>query len=349
MSFSVSSRRSGDYRWALAGLLTVSGKLVTSRERFHRTMAGQDVDRPPLWGDGLRREVREGWATQGYPLNRDPEKDFAIERREQVQPDILHREYDLTGGDFDDPQLDLQPDDPHRYPDDWSQMAGEFRIRDYVVGLRVSRGLFQTLGVRGWDSLSQLLYRVADDPDGVARYMLKAAKFALEVLQRALDEVQPDYILFSEPIASNAAPVVGPATFRGACAGAYAHIIQQARRCGVRWAIFESYGHVGPILTEAMAMGMDAYWGRDTVLGSVPYRSLRKRFGHRLALIGGIDVGLLQADIRTAADEMRRIIPPLVKSGRYIPLLDGRVRSYMRYKNYAHYRRTLVSLVEQTR
>lgn len=322
---------------------------MTSRERFHRTMAGEGVDRPPLWGDGLREDVREAWESQGYPLDRDPMEDFGIERREQVQPEILHSDFDLLGAGSDTPQLNLQPDDPRRYPAHWSEIVDEYRTRDYVVGLRVSRGLFQTLGVRGWDSLLHLLYEVADNLDAVARNMMKAAEFALEVLQRALDDVQPDYLLFSEPIASNTVPLVGPAVFRGACSAAYSHIVKHARRCGVRWAVFQSYGHVTPLLDEAIAMGMNAYWGGDTLLGSTPYPGLRRRFGSEFALIGGIDVGLLGADVHTTTAEMRRIIPPLIRTGRYIPLLDGRVRSSVTYKNYAHYRRTLASLVEPSR
>ena len=93
-------------------------------------------------------------------------------------------------------------------------------------------------------------------------------------------------------------------------------------------------------------MGMDAYWGGDVALGHTPYPELRRRFGRKLALIGGIDAGLLEDDTRTLDAEIRRLVAPLVADGRYIPLLDGRVRSYVSFERYRAYRYALVSEME---
>jgi hypothetical protein len=318
---------------------------VTSRELFHRVMKGEIVDRVPLWGDGIREDVRDVWAEQGYARDRDPDQDFGIERREQIQPDVLHRDFRIVDRDCNDDQLDLSADDPRRYPDDWDDQVRMLRDRDFVVGLRVSRGMLQTLGVRAWDSLAPLLCEVADDPDGVARKMVNAADFTIAVLDRALEQIQPDYVLFSEPLASNSGPVVGPWTFKGACAEAYRRILDHVRNRGVRWSILQSYGHFTPLLDEVVAMGMDAYWGGDIDLGKTPYPEIRRRYGKALALIGGIDAGLLEGETGTIQAEMERIVPSLVSGGRYIPLLDGRVRAFVPFENYAAYRRGLVSLV----
>jgi len=316
---------------------------VTSRERFHRVMAGEPVDRPPLWDDGIRDDVREAWATQGYPSDRALDDEFLIDRREQLNPNIYHREFDLCGDS--DRHSDLPANDPRRYPDDWSKLTDNPDGRDYVVGLRVAEGLFLTLGVHAWDSLARLLYKITDHPSLATRTMGQAAEFTIRVVDRALDEVKPDYIVFSEPIASNSAPVVSPATFTAMCSAAYSRIVEHARRRGVRWVILQSYGNAKPLIGTAMAMGINAYWGGDTEAGSTRYLDLRKSHGTDLALVGGIDVGLLERDVQAAEAAIRETVSRLLAGGRYLPMLDGRVRSHVTFHAYANYRRTLQSLV----
>ena len=319
---------------------------MTSRERFLRTMAGEPVDRPPLWSEGIREDVRAEWAKAGYPLDRDLDADFSIEPREQIQPETLHRDFRMVDRDSDSEELDLAAADPARYPDDWDDLIRKCRDRDFTAGLRVSRGIFQILGVGSWASLSPLLIAIADEPDRVRKVMDDWARFALRVLERAFDEIDFDYMLFSEPIASNSAPVIGPRAFARTCGEAYTRILRYARRRGVRWAVFQSYGHLTPLIGEAMRMGMDAYWGGDVAPARTPYPELRRKFGRELALIGGIDAGLLEEDTRTLETEIRRLVTPLVADGRYIPLLDGRVRSYVPFQRYRAYRRTLVAVID---
>ncbi len=319
---------------------------MTSRERFLRTMAGEPADRPPLWSEGIREDVRAEWAKAGYPLDRDLDADFDIEPREQIQPEILHRDYRIVDRDSESAELDLVADDLARYPSDWNELVQRCQNRDFTAGLRVSRGIFQILGVGAWSSLSPLLVTIADEPDHVRKTMDDWSRFALQVLERAFDEIDFDYVLFSEPIASNSAPVIGPQAFARTCGEAYTRVLRYARRRGVRWAVFQSYGHLTPLLGEAVRMGMDAYWGGDVALGRTPYPELRQRFGRELALIGGIDAGLLEDDTRTLDTEIRRLVTPLVADGRYIPLLDGRVRSYVSFERYRAYRYALVGVME---
>jgi len=320
---------------------------MTSRERFLRTLAGEPVDRPPLWGEGIREEVREEWAKQGVPLDRDLDAEFSVDRRELVQPDLRHRRFFLPPRDDGSPNSELEADDPKRYPGDWVEQARAYRHRDYPVGLRISRGLFLTLSVEDWRTLRPLLYALADEPRRVACLMDEAASFIMKVLERAYDEVSFDYVLLSEPIASNFGPVIGPRSFRAACDRAYRRLIAQARQQSIRWTIFQSYGNAIPLLSEAVGMGCGVYWAGDTLLSRTSYRALRRAFGRELGLVGGIDVGLLLTDTATMEREVRRIVPPLVREGRYLPLLDGRVREYVPFAHYAAYRRVLVQTVEE--
>ncbi len=319
---------------------------MSSRERFLRTLAREPVDRPALWDEGIREDVREEWAKQGCPVDRDLDKEFSVDRRELVQPDMRNPRFFIRDhGDEEDRALDA--DDRARYPDDWPAQVRTYRDRDFSVGLRISRGLFLTLGVEDWRTLRPVLLALADEPRRAASLMEGAACFAAKVLERAYEEVSFDYVLLSEPIASNYAPVVGPWTFRAACEGAYRFVIAQARTRGIRWVIFQSYGNTTALVPEAMAIGCNVYWAGDVRLTRTSYADLRRRHP-ALGLIGGIDVDLLPRDTAAIRREVRRIVPPLVRQGAYLPLLDGRVRTYVRFDHYAAYRSALLDTVEET-
>ena len=50
-------------------------------------------------------------------------------------------------------------------------------------------------------------------------------------------------------------------------------------------------------------------------------------------------------DKETVKREVERVVPPLLESGGYIPLLDGRVREYIPCENYEYYRELLQEIV----
>ena len=320
---------------------------MTSRERFLRTLAGEPADRPPLGGEGIREDVREEWAKQGYPVDGDLVKDFAIENWETVQPELGHHRFWLTSYGEDNDAFERTATDARRYPEDWDKCVSRCRDRAFPVGLNMSRGLLLTLGVEAWRSLTPVLYAVRDDPDRVAAIMDDAGRFALDVLDRAFSEIEFDYVLLREPIASNYAPVIGPWSFRATCERAYERLIGHAIRRGVRWIVFQSYGNATPLVPEALRVGCNVYWAGEVGLAGTDYLDLRRRFGGELGLIGGIDAALLERDISGMESELRRLVVPLVRGARYLPLLDGRVRANVPFSRYAAYRAELRKIVDE--
>jgi hypothetical protein len=75
------------------------------------------------------------------------------------------------------------------------------------------------------------------------------------------------------------------------------------------------------------------------------YRELRGEFGPDLRLIGGIDLDTLRAGSEAIRNEMETKVRPLLASGGYIPLADGRVRADISFENYREYRSFLEGIV----
>jgi len=310
-----------------------------------RTLAGEPVDRLPLGGEGIREDVREEWVAQGCPAERDLDAEFEVETWETVQPNLAHPRFWLCGARDVDESTKLPPNDSRRYPEDWTEQVERSRSRTFALGLNMSRGLLLTLGVEDWRTLAPVLLALGSDSGSVARTMSDAADFAIDVLERAFDEVEFDYAIFREPIASNDGPVVGPWSFEDACGPAYRTLTEYARMKGIRSIVFQSYGNATPLLHEAIRMGFNVYWGGEVGLSGTDYHALRQRFGRELGLIGGIDASILDERTSEMESRLEGFLTPLVRCGRYLPLLDGRVRPGVGFDSYVAYRKALAKVV----
>jgi hypothetical protein len=313
---------------------------MTSRERFHRTLAGLPVDRPPLWEEGIREDVRETWSDELHPDAPLP-VEFCIDHREVVQPDIRNARFRIVEPNDDDPPANALS----RYPDDWDSIVPRMEDRDFPVGLWMSRGLLLTLGVGEWASLVPVLTALADEPDRCRSLMTEAARFSIAVLERAFNEIDPDFVLLSEPIASPAGPVVGPWTFRDACAESYDLLVEYARERGVQWIVFMSYGDTCPLLPDVLKLGCNVVWCGETGNSLQHCIDIRRELGADFGLIGGIDTQLLTQNQEEIVKQVKHVVPELLAYGRHLPLLDGRVRNDVDFPAYQAYRLALADAV----
>jgi len=318
---------------------------LTSRERFVATFAGTSRCSPPLWGDGIRDDVVEDWASQGVCPDADWERTLGIERFEVVQPDLRHVDFSFTPVTNPEPVQTCPADDIRRYPRDWDQQVVSFSTRDFAVGLRVSRGLFLTFGVADWNSLAPLLIALHDEPETMSHRLREAAEFAMQVLQRAYDSVKFDFVVFSEPIASNCAPVISPEMLRGVCGAAYKVLLDQARKAGVSHVVFQTYGNTASLIPAFRDLGASIFWSGESGVAGVSYPRIRNRYGGALGLIGGIDSAILSLNENEMERRLELDVVPLLEQGRYLPLLDGRVRRGVSYQSYAKYRHLLKDVV----
>jgi hypothetical protein len=93
--------------------------------------------------------------------------------------------------------------------------------------------------------------------------------------------------------------------------------------------------------------GVTILWVSEAAeVPEIDYRSLRRRYGPELGLIGGIPLSLLRAgELKDMEQKLREIVVPLMESGRYIPLAGGRVREEVPWPVYKRYREILSDLI----
>ncbi len=317
---------------------------MNSRERFLAILNGDQVDRPPLFPEGIREEVLASWRTQGLPDGIELDRLFYYDPFEQLDPDV----YPSSAiSDWSIPKKvlallhkRLDPKDPRRLPDNWSELVKGWRRRQHPLFLRIHQGLFLSLGIEDWRSFAPAILRMVDQPDFVHEVLAIQADFAACLAEVVLKQVDLDGVIFSEPIAGNHGALISPKMYRAFELQSYAPIFEVLRDHHVPAIIWRSYANPASLLPEVVKCPFNALWLCETPPGALTPAQVRQLVGPNLTLIGGIDSDILHEDSQTIRQAVASVIP-FVQEGRFIPLADGRVREDVPYPNYAFYRREL--------
>jgi hypothetical protein len=317
---------------------------MNSRERFLAILHGDQPDHPPLFPEGIREEVLLSWRTQGLPDGMDLDNLFHYDQFEQLDPDIYPSPAIV---DWSTPQgllpllrQRLDPDDPRRLPNDWSESVIRWRHRGYPLFLRIHEGLFLSLGIEDWRSFAPAILRLVDQPDFVRQILAIQADFAARLAEKILRQVDLDGVIFSEPIAGNHGALISAQMYREFALQSYAPVFNVLRHCQVPAIIWRSYANPVNLLPEVAKYPFNVLWLCETPPGALAPAQVRQLVGPDLTLIGGIDEDVLREDTR-AIRQAVAAVRPFVEAGRFIPLADARVREGVPYSNYAFYRQEL--------
>ena len=255
---------------------------MTSRERFLASMAYEPMDRAPLWDEGIRDDVRERWAIEGLSAGDSLADHFTYDGREEVGFDLMPQPEPSPAPDhaalLRHMRTLYEPTDD-RLGDDWDARATEWNERDYVLGIRVWRGLVQPLGVGNFRTLEPAFLSFYDDPDGVAALMSAITDCNVAMCERAVRGFTPDYAVFDEPIAGAYGPVVSPALFRRFCLPHYARLVETLKARGVRWYLVRSYGNPLDLLPVWLDAGINMLWCVEGGSSGVDCVALRREYG----------------------------------------------------------------------
>ena len=321
---------------------------MNSRQRFCETMAYGRPDRVPFFEEGIRADVLNAWKEQGMPDGLSLAELFSIDQRMEIFPE-LEPHPSLRRWPEDRSHLgvfrkSLDPNDPWRLPDEWPALLSSTLSREEPLMLRVHRGLYQTLGVTGWRRFEEVNLLLMDQPELVHEILEIQAEFAAQLLRRMLSEVRVDAAIFSEPISGESGPLISPTLFAEFVRLSYEPILQVIREYQIETIIFRTYANARILLPVVMKWGFNCLWACEVNLEAMDYSQIRKEYGRDLRLIGGIDVDVLRYDQDTIRREVEEKVPPLLASGGFIPLADGRVRAVVPYENYVFYRHLLAQV-----
>jgi uroporphyrinogen decarboxylase len=323
-------------------------KKMDGKTRFINSLSYKQVDRPPLFEDGIRDKVLRKWRQEGLGKKENLESNFIFDKREEIEPNLepipMPTKWPTTSDGLKKLAKRLDPDDPHRLPEGWMEKASGLKDRSYPLILRIHRGFFLTLGVHGWHRFSDAIQLLVDNPGLVDEWMKIYADFSIRLAERILSAVEVDAVLFSEPIGGNHGPLISPKMYATIILSSYQPILENLRRFGIGTFIYRTYANTRVLLPSVVKAGFNCLWACESDPKDMDYLDVRREFGKELRLIGGIDSDSLRQGQLDIQKSVLSTVPLLLEEGGYIPLADGRVRDDVSYENYVFYRKLLESV-----
>ncbi len=355
---------------------------MNDRERFLATMNYQPRDRCPWGEMGFWPETITCWYEQGLPRDVHLHTFLGFDRlREQVDvsfgllpgftPETLEEtaEYRVvrrgdgvvckefvgshsfrmpqwlrfplqTRRDWEEEFVPrLNPHSPARYPLYWAEQVRTYARRDYPLTIRMG-SIFGWL--RNWMGLEGIAQALYDDPGWVQEMMDYLAAYCMATGQRALEDVQLDYVLLWEDMAYKAGPLISPRMFRQFMLEPYKKLTSFIRDHGIDLIIVDSDGDSESLLPLWIEGGVNGFYPMERAAGMDPVH-LRQRFGRQLRLLGGIDKRAMISGPAAIDAELAHVASLLAEGG-YLPWCDHHVPPDVPLAHYLYYIRRMKEL-----
>lgn len=204
-----------------------------------------------------------------------------------------------------------------------------------------TRNRFLTCGVVGpFDLMTpvcgheHLLVGMALDPGWVGDMVSVYTDLTIELLENLFArEGEPDGLWVWDDLAFKQRPFLSPAMYRELLFPAHRRLFQWARGRKLP-VILHSDGLVEPLLPDLIEAGIDCLQPLEVKAGMDALR-VKQRFGDRIALIGGMDVRVLETnDLAAVRAELEARIPGAMAGGGYVLQVDHSVSSRVEYATY---------------
>ncbi len=233
------------------------------------------------------------------------------------------------------PRLDI--DNPSRYPEnrsDWEQIKARFNDPNW--GIPVGIGIGSLFGVlrnwAGFEGISMLCY---DDPELVEEMITHLADLTCAVIKRAASEIKIDYAAGWEDMAFNNGPIISPKMIRKWLTPNYKRITDILRANGCDIIYTDCDGNINDMIDPWLEGGVNGIFPVDVAAGSDPV-AIRKKYGDKVVILGGVNKHKLIAGKEAIKDEIRRIKPYVLEGG-WIPHVDHRCPPDVTFENYLYY------------
>jgi hypothetical protein len=186
-----------------------------------------------------------------------------------------------------------------------------------------------------------------EEPGLAALILRDHLQTCMEASQEVIRAIRPDCGFVWEDCCGSSGPFVSPAVFDGQFAWWYREWKEYLRSMGVKWIVLDSDGDVSPLVKRWYDAGVDCLhpWEVNAVD--------MLKFAHEypdFCMMGGIykhifepgspsQVGRFRSDdVRQAIDdELKRVVEPMRRRGKYIPSLDHAANQATHYYDYRYY------------
>ena len=206
------------------------------------------------------------------------------------------------------------------------------------------QNVFLTAGVvAAFDLMSpmcgheHLLAGMAADPGWVREMAGLYTTVTIDLLEILFEqEGPPDGLWVWDDLGFKHRPFMSPAMYREILFAAHKRLFDFAHAHKLP-VILHSDGLVEPLIPHLIEAGIDCLQPLEAKAG-MDLLKLKKRFGERIALIGGMDARVLVSnDLAQVENELRSRLPEAMAGSGYILQVDHSVPDQVSYETYRHF------------
>ena len=221
-----------------------------------------------------------------------------------------------------------------RYPgeDEWNVLKERVRNRESVVS--IDGGSFYGF-LRDWIGFEGLSYLIYDEPALIHEMMDYLGGFFIQVLEKAVSEVDVDFAMFWEDMAYKAGPLLSPAMFREFMLPNYQKVTSFLVDHGVNLSWVDCDGNIEALIPLWLEGGVRGFYPLEVAAGMDAVR-LSRQYGHQILMWGNVDKRALITG-KSAIDLELARLKPAVAAGGFIPLVDHSVPDDVSLENYLYY------------
>lgn len=240
---------------------------------------------------------------------------------------------------------------PVRNMDDWVNIKSQYEYNekridwDKVAAAKKSQkeGVLIIANIPGGFDLPRTLmgeevlcFCYYDQPELMDDILDTVGNTAYRVLDRISDELIVDVLHVHEDMAGKNGPLIGPDLVIEYIKPYYKKFWEMLSSKGTKIFSQDSDGNMSPIVDAFLECGVTQMYPMEPAAG-MDVVELRKKYGKRLALKGGIDKHVLRMNKQDIRDELEYKMQPLMKAGGMIFALDHRIPNGTPLENYKYY------------
>lgn len=229
----------------------------------------------------------------------------------------------------------LNPKSPARYPLWWDDYVRWVRDRDYPLGISAGSYYGWTRNWMGVERLSRLIY---EEPELIKEISDYIADFVIETIRRAVEEIELDFATMWEDMAMKTGPLISPRKFKELMVPACKKVCDFLHSNNVKIILLDSDGFIDQLIPIWLDAGVTGVYPLEVAAGENAV-VLRKKYGRRLAMFGGVDKRVLAG----GCDEIEKHLfqdvklPWMLIQGGYTPMIDHSIPPDVSLENFMHY------------
>jgi uroporphyrinogen-III decarboxylase len=216
--------------------------------------------------------------------------------------------------------------------EDWPLFA-------YICGLfGTHRHLF------GLEPLMYAYYEKSELLHEISRHWVYLWK---TILSTVAERRRPDVVYLWEDMCGKNGPIIGPHTFDAFMTPYYQELIAFLRNdLGVSVISVDTDGDCTVLIEKFVDTGVNMLLPFEVQAG-MDVLEVRKRWPDQFAIWGGMDKRELAKDKQAIEKEVKRVVPPMLAAGGYIPGIDHLVPPDVSYENWLFYRDLVRDVVDK--